>query len=113
MTEDCLFCKIATKTIPADIIFEDDKVVAFEDITPQAPVHVLIIPRVHIATINDLNDASLAGYLLLTAKTLAVQLGVSESGYRLIMNCNEDGGQTVFHIHLHILGGSRLTPGLN
>lgn len=109
MAEDCLFCKIASKRIPADVIFEDDKVVAFKDIEPQAPVHILVIPKVHIPTINGLSDASLAGHLVLTANSLASQLGISESGYRLVMNCNEDGGQTVFHIHLHILGGHQLT----
>lgn len=109
MAEDCLFCKIASKRIPADVIFEDDKVVAFKDIEPQAPVHILVIPKVHIPTINGLSDASLAGHLVLTATSLASQLGISESGYRLVMNCNEDSGQTVFHIHLHILGGHQLT----
>ncbi|MDG2071901.1 MAG: histidine triad nucleotide-binding protein [Pseudomonadales bacterium] len=109
MAENCLFCKIASKRIPADVIFEDDKVVAFKDIEPQAPVHILVIPKVHIPTINGLSDASLAGHLVLTATSLASQLGISESGYRLVMNCNEDGGQTVFHIHLHILGGHQLT----
>jgi histidine triad (HIT) family protein len=109
VAEDCLFCKIASKRIPADVIFEDDKVVAFKDIEPQAPVHILVIPKVHIPTINGLSDASLAGHLVLTANSLASQLGISESGYRLVMNCNEDGGQTVFHIHLHILGGHQLT----
>mgnify|MGYP003315460305 FL=1 len=109
VAEDCLFCKIASKRIPADVIFEDDKVVAFKDIEPQAPVHILVIPKVHIPTINGLSDASVAGHLVLTATSLASQLGISESGYRLVMNCNEDGGQTVFHIHLHILGGHQLT----
>jgi len=109
VADDCLFCKIASKSIPADIIFEDDRVVAFKDIQPQAPVHILVIPKVHVPTINDLSDASLAGYLVLTATSLAAQLGISESGYRLVLNCNEDGGQTVFHIHLHILGGQQLT----
>jgi histidine triad (HIT) family protein len=109
VAEDCLFCKIASKRIPADVIFEDDKVVAFKDIEPQAPVHILVIPKVHIPTINGLSDASLAGHLVLTATSLASQLGISESGYRLVMNCNEDSGQTVFHIHLHILGGHQLT----
>ena len=108
MADDCLFCKIASKSIPADIIFEDDTVVAFKDIEPQAPVHILVIPKIHAPTINDLSDASLAGHLVLTATSLASQLGISESGYRLVLNCNEEGGQTVFHIHLHILGGHQL-----
>ncbi len=109
MAEDCLFCKIASRSIPADIIFEDDKVVAFKDIEPQAAVHILVIPKTHVPTINDLTDRSLAGHMVLTATKLASQLDISESGYRLVLNCNEDGGQTVFHIHLHILGGHPLT----
>ena len=108
MKEDCLFCNIIDKKIPAKLIYEDDKVVAFNDISPQAPVHVLIVPRQHIDTINDLEDANLVGHMILTAKKIGSVLGINNSGYRLIMNCNEDGGQTVFHIHLHLLGGKRL-----
>ena len=104
---DCLFCSIAAHTIPADIVYEDDKVVAFRDITPQAPTHILIIPRKHIATLNAIEEAdcALLGHMALTAKTLAAQEGFAEQGYRLVMNCNDDGGQTVFHIHMHLLGG--------
>ena len=108
MKEDCLFCSIIDKKIPAKLVYEDDKVVVFNDISPQAPVHVLIVPRQHIDTINDLKDASLVGHMILTAKKIGSILGINQSGYRLIMNCNEDGGQTVFHIHLHLLGGKRL-----
>ena len=108
MKEDCLFCNIIYKKIPAKLVYEDDKVVAFNDISPQAPVHVLIVPRQHIDTINDLEDANLAGHMILTAKKIGSVLGINHSGFRLIMNCNEDGGQTVFHIHLHLLGGKRL-----
>ena len=104
---NCLFCKIASGEIDAEILYEDVDVVAFRDIHPQAKHHVLIIPRRHIATINDAedSDAELVGKLMLTARHLASALGVAEDGYRLVMNCNRDGGQTVFHIHLHLLAG--------
>ena len=104
---DCLFCKIARQQIPAAIVHEDDQVVAFRDISPQAPVHLLVIPKKHVTTVNDLQpeDAALAGHMLLTAQKLAAAEGIAESGYRLVMNCNEEGGQTVYHIHLHVLGG--------
>lgn len=108
---DCLFCKIIGKTLPADVIFEDDKVVAFRDIDPQAPTHILVIPRKHIATINDLQspDHALIGHMVATAQQLATEEGHGDNGYRLVMNCNEHGGQTVFHIHLHLLGGRHMT----
>jgi histidine triad (HIT) family protein len=104
---DCLFCSIAEQTIPADIVYQDDKVVAFRDISPQAPSHVLVIPRKHIATINDIDaaDNALIGHMVQTAKSIAASEGLSEDGYRLTMNCNDHGGQTVYHIHLHLLGG--------
>lgn len=104
---DCLFCKIINQSIPADIVWEDDKVLAFRDVNPQAPTHILVIPRKHIATINDIepSDHTLIGQLFGTARQLAAQEGLSDDGYRLIMNCNEQGGQTVFHIHLHLMGG--------
>lgn len=107
---DCLFCSIAKKQIPADIIYEDKQVIAFKDVSPQAPCHILIIPHKHIATINDINgdDKELLGHMILTAKTIATDLGFSEQGFRLVMNCNEHGGQTVFHIHLHLLGERQL-----
>lgn len=107
---DCLFCKIADKTIPADIVYEDDRVVAFRDVTPQAPTHILIIPRQHIATLNDLDEGNheLIGHILCTAKTIAATEGLTEDGYRVVMNCNSHGGQTVFHIHLHLLGGRQM-----
>ncbi|MFT4799344.1 MAG: histidine triad (HIT) family protein [Candidatus Azotimanducaceae bacterium] len=110
MNQDCLFCKISTGDIPADRIYEDDKVIAFSDINPQAPFHALVIPREHIATINDLttDNSELLAHMILTAKTIADDNGFSEPGYRLIMNCNEQGGQTVYHIHLHILAGRQL-----
>ncbi len=111
MSEDCLFCKIISKDIPADIVYEDDKVLAFRDINPQAPIHILIIPHKHISTINDAttDDQELLGYMILTAAQIAKDNGVAESGYRLVVNCNAQGGQTVFHVHLHILAGRQLT----
>ena len=104
---DCLFCKIINKEIPADIIYEDEHVIAFNDISPQAPTHALIIPRKHIATLNDIQgeDAALVGHMVKTAATIAKQLGFDEDGYRTVFNCNPHGGQTVYHIHLHLLGG--------
>ncbi|MDI3326579.1 histidine triad nucleotide-binding protein [Pontibacterium granulatum] len=104
---DCIFCKIIAREIPANIAYEDDRLLAFHDISPQAPSHVLIIPKHHIATLNDLNsdNADLISHMVLTATKLADEQGLAKSGYRLIWNCNEQGGQDVFHIHLHLLGG--------
>ncbi len=106
---DCLFCKMANGEIKPDVVHEDDTVLAFRDINPQAPVHILIIPKQHIATLNDLDDPMLAGQLLLTAKNLARQEGLSTDGYRTVFNCNRQGGQEVYHIHLHLLGGRQMT----
>jgi len=108
--QDCLFCKILNGDIPADIIYESDSAIAFRDINPQAPTHVLIIPRKHVATINDLNeeDQEIVGSLYLAAKDIARAEGISDAGYRAVMNCNEGAGQSVFHIHLHVLGGRAL-----
>ena len=108
---DCLFCAIANKTIPGDIVFEDEKIIAFRDITPQAPTHILIIPKMHIATLNDMTpeNSELLGHMIFTAKTIAKEEGIADNGFRLAMNCNEDGGQTVYHIHLHLLGGRSMT----
>jgi histidine triad (HIT) family protein len=108
---DCLFCKIAEKSIPAEFVFEDEEVLAFRDINPQAPTHILIIPREHIATLNDLtvNQAALVGKLVLVAKQLAAETGIAEEGYRTVFNCNRAAGQAVFHIHLHLLGGRSMT----
>jgi len=110
MSSDCLFCKILNKEIPGDIVFEDDELFAFNDISPQAPTHVLIVPKIHIATVNDLTEAEsgLIGRMILCAKTLAAEKAFAESGYRLVLNCNAEGGQTVFHIHLHLMGGRQL-----
>ena len=105
--EDCLFCKIVAGEIPADIVYESDTAIAFRDINPQAPTHVLIIPRRHIATINDIaeEDQSLVGSLYTAAREIAQKDGIADVGYRVVMNCNEAAGQTVFHIHLHLVGG--------
>ncbi len=110
MTSDCLFCKIAAGDIPSDKVYEDDRVLAFNDISPQAPIHILVIPKVHIATINDVTAEhhDLMGHMITTAKQIAAEKGIAGDGYRLLFNCNEQGGQTVYHIHLHILGGRQL-----
>ena len=105
----CLFCKMVNGVIKPDVVFEDDTVLAFKDINPQAPVHILIIPKVHIATLNELDDTLLAGQLLQTAAKLAKQEGLSEDGYRTVFNCNKKGGQEVYHLHLHLLGGRQMT----
>ncbi len=106
----CLFCRIAEKEIPSDIIYEDETMLAFRDIDPQAPTHFLVIPKEHIETLNDLTPekSSLIGDMVNRARELAGKEGIAESGYRMVMNCNRDGGQTVFHIHLHLLGGRNL-----
>lgn len=112
---DCLFCKIVAGEIPADIIKEGDDWLAFRDINPQAPTHVLIIPRQHVATLNDVDEdsADIISSLTLAAKTIAREEGIADSGYRTVMNCNSDGGQSVYHIHVHLLGGRsmRWPPG--
>lgn len=107
---DCLFCKIINKEINSDILFEDDDVLAFKDINPQAPIHFLIVPKKHISTINDLQqeDEKLTAKMILTAQSLSKQENIDENGYRLVFNCNSDGGQEVYHIHLHLLGGRRM-----
>ncbi|MHB8446955.1 MAG: histidine triad nucleotide-binding protein [Rudaea sp.] len=107
---DTLFGKIIRREIPADIVFEDADVLAFRDIAPQAPVHVLFIPKKPIATLNDVpeTDAALIGKLVLTAARWAKSQGLADDGYRVVMNCNEQGGQTVFHIHLHLLAGRQM-----
>ena len=107
MTE-CLFCKMVAGVIKPDVVFEDETVLAFRDINPQAPVHILIIPKVHIATLNDLDESLLAGQLLQTAVKLAKQEKLSEDVYRTVFNCNRKGGQEVYHLHLHLLGGRKM-----
>jgi histidine triad (HIT) family protein len=108
--DQCLFCKIANRQLPGKIVYEDDEFVAFEDINPKAPVHVLIIPRRHMATLLDANqnDDRLLGRLLLVANDIARQKGIAARGFRLVLNCNSEGGQVVFHLHLHLLGGRPL-----
>lgn len=104
---DCLFCRFVSGELDANVVYETDKVFAFRDINPQAPTHVLVVPRKHIATINDLTDADREdiGNLFLAASKVAKDEGFSEDGYRVVMNCNAGAGQTVFHVHLHLLGG--------
>jgi histidine triad (HIT) family protein len=106
--ESCLFCRIAKGEIPAKIVAQTDHSVAFRDINPQAPVHVVIIPREHVATLSEAQDAALVGRLALLAAEIAKSEGIAESGYRTVINTNADAGQTVFHIHLHLLGGRRM-----
>ena len=112
---DCLFCKMVSGEIQPDAVYEDDQVLAFRDISPQAPTHVLVIPKKHISTSNDIQpeDAQLIGALYLAAKQVAAAEGIAEAGYRTVMNCNAGAGQAVFHIHLHLLGGRpmRWPPG--
>ena len=109
MSDDCLFCKIAEGKIPADTVYEDERIIAFRDISPQAPLHVLIVPRKHIATLNDADeqDGDLFGHILLTAKRIAADQGM-QAGYRVVNNCGATAGQSVFHIHFHLLGGRPL-----
>lgn len=110
MTDTTIFDKIINQEISADIVYEDDISLAFKDINPQAPVHLLIIPKKRIATVNDIaeDERELVGHLFVVARKIAVQHGFAKDGYRLVMNCNEDGGQSVYHIHLHLLAGKTL-----
>ena len=112
---DCLFCKMVAGELKPDVVYEDEQVLAFRDIGPQAPTHVLVIPKKHISTSNDIQpeDAQLIGALYLAAKQVAAAEGIAEEGYRTVMNCNAGAGQAVFHIHLHLLGGRpmRWPPG--
>ncbi len=110
MTEPTLFSKIIAREIPADILFQDDRVTAFRDINPQAPIHILIIPNKSIPTVNDVTqeDEAVLGHLFLVAKKLADQEGIAESGYRLLINCGRDGNQEVYHLHMHLVGGRPL-----
>ena len=107
----CLFCRIIAGEIPASKVYEDDRIIAFNDINPQAPLHVLIVPREHVATLNDLSAAhdGLVGEMVRRAAALAKERGYAESGFRTVFNCHEGAGQSVFHIHLHVLGGRRFS----
>ncbi|MBO8141419.1 MAG: histidine triad nucleotide-binding protein [Firmicutes bacterium] len=110
MSEDCVFCRIVKGELPSETVYEDDDVLAFRDINPQAPVHVLIIPKRHIPSLADVgpDDTELLGRMLQVAKTLAEKLDIAASGYRVVVNCGRDGGQVVFHLHVHLLGGQLL-----
>jgi histidine triad (HIT) family protein len=107
---DCLFCRIVARQLPSDVVYEDGDVLAFNDVNPQAPTHVLIIPKQHVATVNDVadGDASVFSELVLRARAIARERGVAEPGYRLLFNCNAAGGQTIYHLHLHLLGGRQM-----
>lgn len=107
---NCIFCQIASGTLPANIIYQDEKIIAFDDIYPKAPVHKLIIPRKHIATFNDLSseDEGLVSHMAFVAKKLAADLKIAQNGYRIAINCNKDGGQVIYHLHLHLLGGKSM-----
>ncbi len=109
--KNCLFCRMIAGEIASDTVYEDDEILAFRDINPQAPLHVLVIPRRHIDTTNDLvdDDAGLVGRLILAARKIAVTEGVDEAGYRLVINCKAGAGQSVFHLHVHLLAGRRLS----
>lgn len=108
---NCLFCKIVAGEIPATKVYEDDRVIAFNDINPQAPTHVLVVPKEHIATLNDLSAShdDLVGAMVRTAATIAKDRGIDGPGFRAVFNCNAQAGQTVFHLHLHLLGGRTMT----
>ncbi len=107
---DCIFCKIAAKEVPATVVHEDDTAVAFRDINPQAPTHIVIVPRKHIASVNELveKDDNSVGYLLRVAARLAGEEQIAEPGYRLVVNCGREAGQSVDHLHLHLIGGRRM-----
>jgi histidine triad (HIT) family protein len=106
--ENCLFCKMVAGDIQPDVVYQDEKVLAFNDINPQAPVHILVIPKLHVATLNELDDPLLAAQLLQTVAVIAKQQGLAERGYRTVVNCNKDAGQEVYHLHLHLLAGRQL-----
>lgn len=107
---DCIFCKIINSKIPADKVYEDENILVFNDINPRAPLHQLIVPKKHIPTLNDLtdDDTTLVGNMIQRARLLAEKAGIAQSGYRTVFNCNADGGQIVFHLHLHLIGGRKL-----
>jgi histidine triad (HIT) family protein len=109
MSTDCLFCRIVRGEIPATIVAQDENCVAFRDVNPQAPVHVLVIPRTHVASLDAVTDQALLGQVMSMAADVARQEGIVEAGYRTVINTNGNGGQTVFHLHAHVLGGRRLT----
>lgn len=112
---DCLFCKIIKGEIPSSVVYEDDKVFAFNDIQPQAPVHILIIPKKHIKNVNEIDEenSNIVAHIFEVAAKIAKEKGLDEGGYRIITNCGKNAGQTVFHLHFHLLGGEELTLNLN
>lgn len=114
MVEECIFCRIVAGEVPSDVVYQDEKFLAFRDIAPQAPTHILIIPKTHIVSSAELSERQpeLAGYLMLIAKNLAEKEGVAEKGYRMVINCGPEGGQLVPHLHLHLIGGRRLSDEL-
>ena len=109
MSSDCLFCRIVRHEIPATILREDEHTLAFRDIDPKAPTHVLVIPKTHVASLNDVDDAATVGRLLLAAREIADAEGISTSGYRTVINTGADAGQTVHHVHVHLLGGRHMS----
>jgi histidine triad (HIT) family protein len=110
-TENCIFCKIIYKEIPAAVVYEDEHILAFKDINPQAPVHILLIPKNHFATLNDLTEDNneVIGHIFSKARAIAADMGIKERGYRIVLNTEKESGQEVFHIHFHLLGGRRMT----
>jgi histidine triad (HIT) family protein len=108
MSESCLFCRIVRKEIPAKLVLENEHVVAFRDIDPKAPTHVLVVPREHVATLDEATNAAMLGELMLAAAAIAREEGIVDGGYRTVVNCGPDAGQSVFHVHLHLLGGRKL-----
>ncbi|UCC40998.1 MAG: histidine triad nucleotide-binding protein [Candidatus Aminicenantes bacterium] len=109
--ENCIFCKIIDKEIPSEIVFEDERIIAFNDINPQAPIHILLIPKEHFASLNNIPEGKkdILSHILLKARQIAQQEGIAENGYRIVLNTEKDSGQEVFHIHFHLLGGRRMT----
>lgn len=109
--DNCIFCRIIDRGIPSKIVFENDSVLAFEDVSPQAPTHILVIPKRHIARMSDLGEPEirLVGEMVLAATRIAREAGIESSGYRIVLNCNEDAGQEVFHIHMHLMGGRKFS----
>ena len=110
MDKECIFCKIVKKEIPVNIIFENNKIMAFIDIKPQSPIHFIVIPKKHISTINDISmdDSNILGQIMYEIKKIAEKYNISKKGFRVVLNCNKDGGQEVFHIHFHVLAGRSL-----
>jgi len=105
---ECIFCRIASKGIPSEVVFEDEQLIVIKDLHPQAPTHLLVMPKAHYESLLDCRDAALLGAMLETASSLAVEYGFAESGFRVVVNTNEEGGQTVFHLHMHVLAGRPL-----